>query len=239
VRRADFADPASVARAFAGASKVLIVSLPLPTHVAVPQHRVAIEAARDAGVARILYTSQMGSNPRSAFPPMHTHAATEELLRGCGVPFTALRNGFYAASAIQMFGHGLRTGELAAPEDGPVAWTTHADLAEAAATALISDSLDGITPPLTAGAALTLDELAALASQITGRVVRRVVVDDAAYRASLLANGLPPPLVDIRLGMLQASREGAFARTDPALEQLIGREPVSARAALERALAER
>ncbi|MEQ1892677.1 MAG: NAD(P)H-binding protein, partial [Planctomycetota bacterium] len=72
VRQADFADPASVARAFEGATKVLIVSLPLPTHLAVPQHRTAIEAARAAGVSRILYTSQMGADPASAFSPMHT-----------------------------------------------------------------------------------------------------------------------------------------------------------------------
>lgn len=236
VRQADFADPASVARAFAGASKVLIVSLPLPTHIAVPQHRVAIEAARDAGVGRILYTSQMGSNPRSAFPPMHTHAATEEMLRDCGVPFTSLRNGFYVASAIQMFGHGMRAGEIAAPEDGPVAWTAHADLAEAAAMAMISNTLDGITAPLTAGEALTLEQLAAIASQITGRVVRRVVVSDAAYRTTLLGNGLPPPVVDMLVGMIEASREGAFARTAPALKQLIGHEPSDAKEALGNAL---
>ena len=70
VRRADFADADSVARAFEGATKVLIVSLPLPTAVAVPQHRVAIDAAVGAGVSRILYTSQMGSDAGSAFPPM-------------------------------------------------------------------------------------------------------------------------------------------------------------------------
>lgn len=130
VRQADFSDAASVGRAFAGASKVLVVSLPLPTHIAVPQHRVAIEAARAEGVGHILYTSQMGSDPHSKFPPMHTHAATEDILRGSGMPFTALRNGFYVASALHMFGQGMRDGTIAAPEDGPVAWTTHADLAE-------------------------------------------------------------------------------------------------------------
>jgi uncharacterized protein YbjT (DUF2867 family) len=131
-----------------------------------------------------------------------------------------------------MFGHGMRAGEIAAPEDGPVAWTTHADLAEAAATAMLSDSLDGISPPLTASAALTLEQLAAIASQITGRIVRRVVVSDAEYRANLLGNGLPPPLVDMLVGMIEASREGAFARTAPALKQLIGHEPVGAKEAL-------
>lgn len=239
VRQADFADAASVARAFAGATKVLIVSLPLPTALAVPQHRVAIEAARSAGAGRILYTSQMGSDPRSAFPPMHTHAATEDILRDCGVPFTSLRNGFYVASALHMFGHGLRAGELAAPEDGPVAWTTHADLAEAAATALSSDALDafdGITAPLTAGAALTLEQLAATASQITGRTVRRVVVSADAYRATLLARGMPAPVADMLVGMVEASRHGAFSKTDATLGQVIGHAPIDVSSALRKAL---
>lgn len=231
VRQADFADAASVARAFEGATKVLIVSLPLPTHLAVPQHRVAIEAARSAGARRILYTSQMGSNAASAFPPMHTHAATEDLLRGCGVPFTSLRNGFYVASALQMFGQGLQSGELLAPEDGPVAWTAHADLAETAAVAMTSDALDAITPPLTASRALTLHELAAIASEVSGRTIRRVVITDDAYRAGLLGNGLPPHVADMLVGMVRASREGAFAQTSPTLRELVGHAPVEVREA--------
>ena len=241
VRQADFADAASVAGAFAGATKVLIVSLPLPTSIAVPQHRVAIEAARAAGAGRILYTSQMGSDPRSAFSPMHTHAATEDLLRDCGVPFTALRNGFYIASALAMFGRGLRAGEVAAPEDGPVAWTTHGDLAEAAAVAMTSDApsdaLNGISAPLTAGEALTLEQLAAIASEITGRAVRRVVVSDDAYRGALVASGLPAPVADMLVGMVEASRRGAFSRTDATLGRLIGRAPVTAKEALVQVLA--
>jgi len=236
VRQADFADAASVARVFAGATKVLIVSLPLPTSVAVPQHRVAIEAARAAGAGRIFYTSQMGSDPRSAFPPMHTHAATEDLLHDCGVPFTSLRNGFYIASALAMFGHGLRAGEVAAPEDGPVAWTTHGDLAEAAAIAMTSDVLDGISAPLTAGEALTLEQLAAIASEVTGRAVRRVVVSDDAYRGTLVASGLPAPVADMFVGMIEASRRGAFSRTDATLSRLIGHPPVDVKEALGKAL---
>jgi uncharacterized protein YbjT (DUF2867 family) len=234
VRQADFADAASIARAFAGATKVLIVSLPLPTSIAVPQHRAAIEAARAAGAGRILYTSQMGADPQSAFAPMHTHAATEDLLRDAGVPFTSLRNGFYTASAVQMFGDALRAGELAVPADGPIAWTTHDDLAEAAAIALTSDALDGVTPPLTARDAFTLEQLATIAARITGRPIRRVVVSDDDYRATLVAGGLPPPVAAMLVGIFEASRRGAFSRTDAALGKLLGRAPVDVESALGR-----
>jgi NAD(P)H dehydrogenase (quinone) len=35
-----------------------------------------------------------------------------------------------------MLGAALATGKLSAPEDGPLAWTSHSDLAEAAAIVL-------------------------------------------------------------------------------------------------------
>ncbi len=232
VRQADFADPASVARAFEGATKVLIVSLPLPTHLAVPQHRAAIEAARTAGAGRILYTSQMGADPSSAFSPMHTHAATEALLHDCGVPFTALRNGFYVGSAVAMFKRGFAAGEIRAPADGPIAWTTHADLAEAAAVAITTDVLDGITPPLTASAAFTLDQLAAIASEVFGRPVKRTEISDEDYRDELVNAGTPPPVAAMLTGIFEASRKGAFSAIDPTLARVIGHPPIELAAAL-------
>jgi len=160
VRRGDFDDAASLAHAFEGASRVLIVSVNSHGETAVRQHRAAIEAAKAAGGRRILYTSHMGANPASSFAPMVDHAATEAALQDAGVPFTALRNGFYADSAAYLLGAALQTGELAVPEDGPVAWTTPADLAEAAAVALTEESFDGVTPALTASEAVDMTSLA-------------------------------------------------------------------------------
>lgn len=103
-----------------------------------------------AGAERIVYTSHMGADPTSPFPQMPYHTATEETLRTCGVPFTSLRNGFYASFAAQLLARSgaAQTGKLRLPQDGPVAWTTHADLAEAAAVVLTSGGPDGVTPPL-------------------------------------------------------------------------------------------
>lgn len=70
-------------------------------------NRTAIEAAKAAGADRVLYTSHMGPNPESAFPPMRTHAATEATLQELGVAFTALRDGFYASSAALQLGRAL------------------------------------------------------------------------------------------------------------------------------------
>ena len=236
VRQGDFANAASLAHAFEGASQVLIVSGSATGETAVRQHRAAIDMAKVAGARRILYTSHMGANPSSPFPPMPDHAATEALLRDSGVAFTALRNGFYATTVGLLLGTAVETGELVAPEDGPVAWTTHADLAEAAAIALTEDSLAGITPNLTASEAIDLDGIAAIASELTSRPIHRVVVPDAEYRAGLVAHGVPAPAADMLLGLFLASRQGAFAHVDPTLARLIGRPPTPLRDVLKVAL---
>lgn len=227
VRRGDFAEPDSLAHAFEGATKVLLVSVNTAGEDTVRQHATAIEAAKLAGAKRILYTSQMGANPRSAFAPMRDHAATEALLADSGVPFTSLRNGYYAASAAMMLYSAADTGELVTPEDGPFAWTTHADLADAAATALTEDGLDGITSPLTGTEAIDMAGVAAVASRVTGREIRRVVVSDDEYRERLVSRGLPTELADLFVGMFVAGRQGEFATTDPALSRLLARTPMS------------
>ncbi len=234
VRRGDYSDPASLADAFEGADQVLIVSASATGDDAVQQHTAAIEAARRAGARRILYTSHMGSSTNSLFEPMTDHAATEQYLADIGVPYTALRNGFYASTIPRLLGGTLQTGELVAPADGPVSWTTHADLAAAAAIALVNEALpDGVSPPLTAPEAHDLDDVAGILSELTGRSIRRVVADDGEWMQGLIGHGVPEGQARMLLGMFLASRRGEFTATDPTLEQLLGRPAQALRTVLD------
>ena len=234
VRQGDFGDPASLGHAFEGASQVLIISSNSSGEDAVTHHRNAIEAAKDAGARRVLYTSHMGSNANSLFSPMRDHAATEAILEKSGIAFTSLRNGFYAGSGIMLMGQGLQTGEVSAPEDGPVSWTAHSDLAEAAVIALTDEKrLSGITPALTASEAIDLDGIAAIASELTGRRITRVTVTNEQFRESLTSRHLPGPVAEMFVGLFAASCKGEFAAIDPTLERLLGRTPRSMRDVLE------
>lgn len=243
VRGGDFGQPAGLTRAFADAAQVLVVSVNQVGDAARRLHHAAITAARAAGARRVLYTSHMGARADSAFAPAVDHAAAEAVLaegaeRKEGTAFTALRHGFYAESALYLIGDGLQTGEIRAPEDGPVSWTARADLAEADAILLAAEGrLDGITPPLTAADALTLADVAALASELTGREVKRTVVSDAAWRDAAVARGVPAPMAEMLLGTYRAARRGDFAAVDPTLGTLLGRRPRTMRDVLAATLA--
>jgi uncharacterized protein YbjT (DUF2867 family) len=224
VRRGDFADPASLAEAFEGAAQVLLVSVDSIGEDARRRHRAAITAAAAAGARRVLYTSHQAAGPGSAFLAAVEHADAEAGLAGCGVAFTSLRNGFYADTAAFLVAGARQTGELVAPQDGPVAWTVRSDLAEAAAAVLADEGrLDGLTPPLTGPEAIDLVTLAERASQALGRTVTRVTVSDQDYLAGLIARGLPADRAQLFLGLFLAARAGEFAAVDPTLAELLGR----------------
>ncbi|WP_375402013.1 NAD(P)H-binding protein [uncultured Sphingomonas sp.] len=233
VRRGDFGDPDSLPHAFEGTEQLLIVSSNARASGGDPlaQHRSAVEAARAVGVRRIIYTSHMAANGTSAFPPMLDHAATEGMLAACGTAWTALRNGFYAASGIALMGDALETGVIEAPADGKVAWTAHADLAEAAAIVLAGgERFEGPTPPLTGAEALDLGDMAGIASDLLGRPVRRETITEELLRAKMTARGAPEGAVAMVSGLHTASRAGEFAPADPTLARLLGRTPTSMRA---------
>ena len=81
----------------------------------------------------------------------------------------------------------------------------------------------GDTPPLTGSEALDMTDVAALASTLVGRAIRRVVVPDARYRSELLEQGLSEHAADLRVGLFAASRRGDFAPADPTLTRLLDR----------------
>jgi NAD(P)H dehydrogenase (quinone) len=229
VRRGSYDEPAALLDSFEGAEQVLLVSSSDPGADAPVQHRAGIEAAVAAGARRILYTSHQGAGPDSPFKPARDHAATEALLADSGTAWTSLRNGFYAHTLDWLLGPWRETSIIEAPADGPVSWTDRGDEAEAAAVILARPgSFDGPVT-LTAGAAVTFGDIAGMASEITGREIRRVVVDDDTWVAGRVAHGTPEPMARLLLGTFQAAREGRFAGVDPRLGDLLGRTPRTVR----------
>jgi len=224
VRQGSYDDPEALRDSFADAEQVLLVSSSDLGADVVAQHRAAIDAAADAGARRILYTSAHGAGVDTPYPPLAIHAATEQHLAASGVAWTALRNGFYGDLG-QLLGPWQETGTIAKPADGPFAWVDRRDAAEAAAAILTSDAQPDGPVDLTPTSPVTLADFAAAASEMSGRPVDRIVVDDEEWIAGEIATGVPEQAARFTLSMFQATRSGHFSHPDPALSRLLGREP--------------
>jgi uncharacterized protein YbjT (DUF2867 family) len=233
VRRGDYAHPDSLPAAFAGADQLLLVSSNDPTADAIGLHRAAVDAAVTADVKRILYTSHQAAAPDNPFAPGRDHFATEQLLAASGIPWTSLRNGFYAHSLKWLAGPWRETGVIAVPSDGPVSWTAREDAAEAAAIILASRGPYDGPITITAPAAPTFTELAEIASELSGRTVRFQRIDAEEWAAEQSAAGQPEHMTRFLLGFYQAAQGGFFAGTDPLLGELLDRQPRNARDALQ------
>lgn len=228
VRYGDYADPASLPAAFAGADQLLLVSSSDPAADAVALHRAAIDAAVTAGVGRVLYTSHQGAAADTPFGPGRDHAATERILAESGLPWTSLRNGFYVHSLEWLLGPWRETGVIAVPADGPVSWTARSDAAVAAAVILSGRTYDGPVT-ITASSAPTFEEIAGMASRVTDRAVRFEVLDPEDWVSARIAAGGSEYLARFLLPMYQAAAGGFFAGTDPLLRTLLGHEPQTVR----------
>jgi NAD(P)H dehydrogenase (quinone) len=227
IRQADFDDPGSLEAAFKGADRLLLVStdaLHAP-NVRLTQHRNAVAAAEKAGVQHVLYTSAPAPCPTTESSLIGDHFWTEAALFGSAMDWTILRNNIYAEIALLSIQHALATGQLlTATNTGGRSYVTREDCARTAAAALTSSSGREILD-ITGPAAITQSDLAAMATELTGRQIAHVSVEPSALRDGLLKSGLPPLLVGGLVDFDVAAAEGRHAIITPAVKALTGREP--------------
>lgn len=236
VRHGDFADPASLVQAFAGAERVLLISTDVVGASRVALHKAAIDAAKQAGASHIVYTSIIEPDSDSPFRASADHVATEAYIRESGLHYTMLRNSFYADIVPMLAGGALAGGTLDAPADGPATYVARSDLAEATANLLASGKHVDEIVDLTGPEALDLAQIASIVSTLQNRSVERRVLPDAVYREGAIATGVPAEAADTLLGVFAALRQNRFGRVDPALAVLLGREPQTVSALLEQSM---
>ncbi|MBT0993829.1 SDR family oxidoreductase [Cellulomonas sp. DKR-3] len=222
----DYGQPGTLGAAFAGADTVLLVS-GSEVGQRVAQHTAAIEAARAAGVRRVVYTSAPHADT-TALVLAPEHRATEELLAASGLVVTVLRNNWYTENYVAALQQAAETGEVVASVgDGRVASATRADFAAGAVAVLVGPGADGRydgrTLELSGDVAWTHDELAGAAAEVLGRPVtfRRVTPDE--QRAALLAAGLDEGTAGFVVALDQNIAAGDLADATDTLRTLLGR----------------
>ncbi|WP_018682632.1 SDR family oxidoreductase [Actinokineospora enzanensis] len=223
VRQGDFTRPDTLR--FTGVDTLLLVSADGPDELRKAAQRDAVDAAVKAGVQRLIYTS-VSDAATSPLSLAKVHAATEAHIRDTGIPFTFLRNGMYHENYTASLSGALDRGSLVTSTGtGAIASVSREDLAEAAAIVATTPGHDGATYELTGPRAWTFDELASLASSVTGKPLPHVSVTDAELRAALVAAGLPDFVADLLTDINANIRTGTLSQVRPDLATLLDRAP--------------
>ncbi len=222
VRHADYSDPQSLKEAFAGADRVLLISSNAVGQ-RIEQHRNVIEAAREAGVDLIAYTSA----PRADTTKMllaAEHSATEQLIRDSGLDYVFLRNSWYLENYTEQLATTLQhRAILGSVGNGRVSGASRADYAAAAAAVLAGDGPRNHTYELGGDTAFTLSEYAETLSGLVGETIAYVDQSPAEYQGFLESVGLPEPIARIMADSDVAVARGDLLVESGDLSRLIGR----------------
>jgi NAD(P)H dehydrogenase (quinone) len=226
-RKGDFSEPDSLSAAFAGGTRMLMISTGGGDRM--KQHANAIEAAKKAGVRHIIYTSFVNA-VRKDDSFFDDHRKTEELLKKSGLAWTFLRDQIYSDGLVQEGAQAVATGQMVTNSKGgrwaPVA---RKDIAAAAAAVLATTGHEGKIYDITGPTLITQADVAKWVAEITGKPVKLVELDDDAYIAQLTKQGAPPRFADITATLRRFIREGYLAIQSNAVKELTGREPQSVR----------
>ncbi|GGN30595.1 NAD(P)-dependent oxidoreductase [Actinoplanes campanulatus] len=220
VREADYDRPETLAAAFAGVDRLLLIS-GNAIGQRVSQHTAVVEAAKAAGVGFLAYTSilRADSSPLGLAPE---HLATEQVVAASGIPFALLRNGWYVENYAASFGPAVEHGALlGSAGEGRIAAATRADFAEAAAVVLLRGE-PGVHE-LAGDQPFTMAELAAEVARQTGAPVAYRDLPPDGYRAALVTAGMPGQFADLFADTDVKIRDGHLDDTTGTLSRLIGR----------------
>lgn len=217
--RFDWAARETWAGALAGASSVYLVA-PADPGLAAP----FVKQATAAGAGRFVVLSGRGiEQVPNAF---HGMAAAEAAVRESGVEWTILRANNFSQNFDEDVWHApLMAGRLALPMGpAPEPFVDVRDIAEVAAKVLTSGGHHGRVYDLSGPRALTFAEAVATIAAASGRPMRYEEVTPPAYRASLLAEGLPEEVADELNEMFAAMRAGHLAQPADGVREVLGRE---------------
>src|SRR5687767_14239635 len=199
VRKADFDDPESLRAAFAGGTRMLLIST-ARVGTRVGQHKSAIDAAVAAGVRQIAYTSVLGAaRPDNPALVKLDHRATEEHLEKSGAAWTFLRDSQYSeAIAGAMVPPALAMGRK--PENagnGRVAFVSREDCVACATEVLLQSGHENRAYDITGPELMSIPQALAMASEIAGKPIVVEPVDDAGMFAYFDSLGVPRHASDI------------------------------------------
>lgn len=178
-----------------GAEKLLFISGGgMDNLQRIADHLAVVRAAREAGISHIVYTSMAYPDRASNLFGLETvHLATEAMIRAAGIPYTFLRNTFYADYFLSpaALRRAVDTGKLMSLARGAgVNFVLRENMAEAAAAVLTTQGHGNKTYTITAPHAYTYRDIAKMLTEVSGKQVGYIETTPEKYRAYLSGLGV-------------------------------------------------
>jgi NAD(P)H dehydrogenase (quinone) len=221
VREADYDRPDTLVRALKGIDTLLFISAS-EIGKRLAQHHNIIEAAKKAGVKRIVYTSLLHAD-NSPINLASEHLPTENEIKASGIPFTILRNGWYTENYTGSIGGALAGGAfIGSAGEGKVSSAARADYADAAVAAVTGTGQEGKTYELAGDTSWTLADLAAEISRQSGKSIPYRNLPEEEYAKALEGFGLPKPMASAIASWDTGASKGGLFDESHQLSKLIG-----------------
>jgi NAD(P)H dehydrogenase (quinone) len=234
-RFGDYDRPESLAAAYAGLDRLLIITTVDPEKRGA-QNIAAIDAAVRAGVKHIVFTSAAGTRKEEEPALGASYWRGEQHLIATAPAWTILRMNFYAEALVQLAQASLAQGVLTGLAENRVAFVARGDVAAAAAGILIGDGHAGAIYNATGPERLSGAERASLIAKITGRPLAFLAITEEQLRAGLTQAGLPVGVVNTVINLQTSFAAGEFDIVTGDVERLGGRPPKPLRDVLTGAL---
>lgn len=228
--RFDFRDPATFEAALRGVSRVFLLR---PPRLARARRDFGpfVAAMRQAAVSQVVFLSVRGA----ARNPLLPHHGIERLLEASGLAWTHLRPNDFMQNFATVHRDDIRgRGEIWAPAGrGRTSFVDVRDVAEAAARTLTEPGHERRAYTLTGDGAFSLEEVAALLSDVLARPVAYRNPGIPAFLRHMRAAGHPLALGLVMTGVYTVARLGLAAEVTLDLARLIGRPPTALRSFVE------
>jgi NAD(P)H dehydrogenase (quinone) len=229
VRQADYTDYPALVKTFQGIEKVLLVST-VAFSDRVSQHRNVIDAAKEAGVKHLFYTSIQRSSDFVMPEVTESDLATEAYLKASGLTYTILHNGYYFEGLGYLIGTEVPESEIRVPAgEGQIAFVKRTELAAATAALLTREAHDNQHYTLTGSEAYSFHDVARELAELAGRPITYHNSEVAPYVAQKVAAGFPDFVATFFAQWGAAAEHGLLAGTDDTVARLLGRKPTSLR----------
>lgn len=222
IRRADYAQPATLEAAFKGVERLLLVSSNQLGERA-SQHENVAAAARKAGVSFLAYTSILKADT-TGIKLAAEHLTTEEIIRESGIDFAFLRNGWYHENYTDQIAQTIKHGAIfGSAGDGKVSAASRADYAAAAAAVLTGAGHENKTYELGGDTAFTLNELATEIAKQSDREIAYRELPVEEFAQALIGAGLPEPMAHVLADADLGIKRGDLYTESRDLSRLINR----------------